>query len=382
MTEQIASEQKAAIIAIGTEVTSGEIHNANAATIAARLTDLGFNCDLHLAVPDDRSLMMWALESAVNNRDLVIITGGLGPTSDDFTREVLAEFLHSDLQWNESAWQTIVRRLNQVGAPIADSNKRQAYFPACATIHPNHHGTAAAFSAKFKQTMLIALPGPPKEIDGLWNDHFQSLISTIAPAAKSQKPLRWICLGQSESKLGEIVEENLQGSGFLTGYRARMPYIDIKVWVPASRSEEFDSRWRQRLESAIDRWLVGRDDDDAGKNLLSALSSLTLCVIDGATGGYLANRLCSLRTKTAEDNLTVITSKNLSLLKVPFDADVIAQLTSNTETGEWHLKLTAANTSKSYTETSRYKGPSNAERLSAYIAEKSIVIIKNWLTEM
>ena len=218
MAAALHNPHKAAIISIGTEITSGEITNSNASWIASRLTEYGFHCDMQLTVPDQRDLMHWAIEHAINGHGLVIVTGGLGPTTDDFTREVIATAATSKLIWNESAWASITKRLDSVGAPHAESNKQQAFFPDGSTIFPNNHGTAAAFSVRCGRSLILALPGPPREIEGLWNDHIRTFISNMAPTEKSQLPNRWRCLGLSESKLGEIVEDALKDSAFLTGY--------------------------------------------------------------------------------------------------------------------------------------------------------------------
>jgi molybdenum cofactor synthesis domain-containing protein len=376
------SPKKAAILAIGTEVTTGEINNTNAAVIAARLSELGFSCDLHIAVPDERNLMNWAIKSAISERDLVIITGGLGPTSDDFTREVIASVAGSKLIWNESSWQVIIKRLDSVSAPHAESNKQQAFFPEGATIYQNNHGTASAFSISCGNALIVALPGPPKEIEGIWNDHLHAIISSMAPRERNQIPRRWRCLGVSESKLGELVEESLKGSGFLTGYRSHLPYIDIKIWVPENRSEEFKNNWQPKLEAKIENWIVGRDDDDAADILRKLCeTSKPFYINDLATNGYLAQRVFGA-TKNPQRQISILTSHDSNISTPLKSESLFAEISANIETGQWQLKLTANEIKKIFSEKSRYSGQANAERLRAYLGEKTLLTIIDWMRSL
>ena len=376
------SPKKAAILAIGTEITTGEINNTNAAVMAARISELGFNCDLHIAVPDERNLMKWAIKSAISERDLVIITGGLGPTSDDFTREVIASVTGSKLIWNESSWQAIIKRLDSVSAPHAESNKQQAFFPEGATIYQNNHGTASAFSISCGNALIVALPGPPKEIEGIWNDHLRAIISSMAPQERNQIPRRWRCLGLSESKLGELVEESLKGSGFLTGYRSHVPYIDIKIWVPENRSEEFKKNWQPKLEGKIENWIVGRDDDDAADILRKLCdTSKPFYINDLATNGYLAQRVFGA-AKNPQRQISILTSHDSNISTPLKSESLFAEISANIETGQWQLTLTANEIKKIFSEKSRYSGQANAERLRAYIGEKTLLTITDWMRSL
>ena len=372
---------KVAILAIGTEVTSGEISNANAAKLAGWLTEFGFNCDTHITVPDQRDLMHWALDEAKSSHGLVIVTGGLGPTTDDFTREVIATTSIAKLVWHEDIWAGIVRRLESVGAPIAESNKQQAFFPEGATIYPNNHGTASAFSVRCGKTLVLALPGPPREIEGLWQDHIKNLIASMAPGEKSQTPRRWRCLGLSESKLGEIVEESLKNSALVTGYRSHLPYIDIKVWVPESRQKDFETNWRPKLETDIGQWLVGRDNDDAAETFRQNCPLATpIYILDRATQGYISQRIFSESLQPG-CQVTVLTTDYGTPMPPVAEGCIVATVSANIETGAWLLSLTGSGPHKSLNDQSRYKSKIHGERLRAYIGEKTLLTLTQWLSQ-
>jgi molybdenum cofactor synthesis domain-containing protein len=369
---------RAAIIAIGTEVTSGEIINANSSTLAARLTDLGIPTELHLAVADDRSHMEWAFKTCIDSYELVITTGGLGPTTDDFTRDVIATVAGHELTWDEGSWNHILTRLQSVNAPIAESNKRQAWFPAGATIFPNQAGTAAAFAVTIGKTKLIALPGPPLEINSLWATHVENFIKSTAPGARSIKPRIWKCLGLSESKLGELVEAALEGSGLTTGYRSHQPFIDVKVWMTDAQKASFEKDWRHRLEKSLEGFIVARDNEDLAAMFWNhAPLAVPMFIIDRATGGYLAKRLNPINGNVA-CQLTVLTCNYSSPPPNFDDSSIVCTITENLESGAWQIVLTGGGPHKSFSEVCRYRGKHNQDRLSAYVAEKSLLKLIEW----
>ncbi len=371
---------KAAILAVGTEITNGEVINTNAAFIAAELSELGFLCDHHAAVPDDRAAIATNLANLVLDHQLVFITGGLGPTTDDFTRDVIANVSKHNLVWSEDDWQRILRRLNSVGAPFAESNKQQAYFPNSAEIFPSAHGTASAFRIKIGSCDVIALPGPPREIKGLWQDHIKSLLQNLNPDANSQNPEVWTCLGQSESRLGEIVEAALAGSGLQTGYRSHMPYIHVKVWILPHQMPDFNASWKQKLESALAPWLVGQNNFDAALNLQQAATRIQrLVLIDSGTRGYAAKRLFA--AVSAQSPITVITSDittDLNDIK-PTSNRHTATISVVPESGELNITFCTVTGSKQHTEVTRYIGQQNAERLRTYAAERAFLKLADWI---
>src|ERR1035437_9389966 len=110
--------RSATVLAVGTELTDGQTLNRNSQWISQRLTDLKFRVMIHETVPDDRALILEALARLSSKAGLLFITGGLGPTTDDFTREVISQWAGRELIWNESAWQEIVDRFTRLGIPI------------------------------------------------------------------------------------------------------------------------------------------------------------------------------------------------------------------------------------------------------------------------
>lgn len=367
----------ASILTIGTEITSGEIINGNAASIARRLVDQGYIVDLHISVADDRPAIQKALNICTSSTSLVIVTGGLGPTTDDFTREEISKFIDRPLQWDDSSWQHILTRLRSLNAPIAESNKQQCWFPEGSEVLKNREGTAAgfAYNDEKKNCELIVLPGPPKEIDAIWQDHVDARLRSRVAENDRLVLKRWITMGLSESRLGEIVESALEGSNLTTGYRSRIPYIDVKVWIPVPKLSEFASIWEPKLESIIQEWLVGKENEDIAASVWSTCpSSSPIMIIDHATCGLIASRLYEQHIPTGKQ-IHVLTCDRTSqpLIKA---SSLVYTIVSDIDSGAW--SITCNNGETRFSEVSRYKSAAHQQRLKSYICERSLQLLASW----
>ena len=120
-----------ATLAVGTEVTDGQIVDRNSAMLSQLVIDLGFSVIEHRAVPDDRPLILDALNELGSKVDIIFVTGGLGPTSDDFTRELIADYVSQKLIFNEESWQHVVTTLKSRGVAAREIQKQQCYFHLC-----------------------------------------------------------------------------------------------------------------------------------------------------------------------------------------------------------------------------------------------------------
>jgi molybdopterin-biosynthesis enzyme MoeA-like protein len=260
--------------------------------------DFGVEVLLHETVPDDRELILEALTRCSKLGGLVFVTGGLGPTTDDFTREVIATFTGKPLEFHPPSWDHITSRLGRLGIPIAESNKQQCYFPKGSDVIRNLEGTANAFTLELGENQLWILPGPPREIASVWDTEVSFQVQTRlrkrAPEVRPLKLRTWQCLGKSEAELGEITERALQGSGLAIGYRAHRPFVEIKVWCPEAELENHASDFA-KLESAIKPWLATKNGEDLGARFIAAAAHFDeIEILDGATGGILLERVATL----------------------------------------------------------------------------------------
>ncbi len=309
ITSTLNRDNKAAILAIGTELTTGQIVNRNAAWLSEKLTEIGIDVVLHETVADDRLRISEALHRTSSATQWVFVTGGLGPTTDDFTRNVVSEWAALPLEFNEPSWNAIISRLTSAGIPVAESNRQQCYFPQGAEILPNPEGTAAGFTFTTAQTQIWVLPGPPNEVAAIWNHGIEPTLKRLIPDFKPTQLFTWQCMGKSEAELGEITEKALEGSGLVTGYRAHRPFVEIKVWCPADQIES-KKPWLNQLEQAISPWLMTLDGEDLAQRLLNRLEGYdSVDLFDQASTGILGQRLGALLKAPEHQSL----ARNLTL---------------------------------------------------------------------
>ncbi len=297
---------QAGILTIGTEVSTGQILNRNTAWIANQLNDLRMNPAWHLSVADLKGDMLDALRFLQSKTKLIIVTGGLGPTSDDFTRHIIGEWAKAPLVFDEASWQHVIDRFISLGVPTApESNRQQCFFPTGSRILNNRKGTAHGFRIEANGVLCFVLPGPPEEIKAIWQDHIRKELSQRSAQADALELFRWHCLGLSESKLGEMVEELIQGSSLVAGYRPHLPYVEIKIWCKTSQRDK-EQPTLDRIDAAIARWVMGKDDEDLLDRLMPILERFDEVVIDDqASLGAISQRLGQKWTPDFPTKLTI-----------------------------------------------------------------------------
>ena len=173
-----------AILCLGSELTSGAIQDGHGKYLSSFLTGLGFEIkSIHLA-PDDMLLAEY-LADLCKNVHLVVITGGLGPTSDDITREIVSSCAGSPLEFYEDLWREITERYHGLSAVV--TNKKQAFIPRGFSVLPNPYGTAPGFWGKIGTCNVFALPGPPRELHGLVEDQLVTIVPSLFALPQLEK---------------------------------------------------------------------------------------------------------------------------------------------------------------------------------------------------
>lgn len=241
---------KASIIGIGTEITSGQILNSNSQWISSKMTQLGVDVSTHLAVPDDHKLIFDALEFCKKRSDVIFITGGLGPTTDDFTRDVISKWTCKKLVFHKKSLIKIKERFKARGIEMREFQKQQCYYPEGSKVLENTSGTANAFYIESKKKKLFVLPGPPREIETVWNDHLEKIFKKLTKNLDRLMTTSWTCVGIGESEVSHRVETALKGCKLIKGYRAHHPFVEVKLSYYESQSKEA-SKWIKKVELAI-----------------------------------------------------------------------------------------------------------------------------------
>ncbi len=295
--------QRVATLAVGTEIIDGQISDRNSQWLSAQVVALGYEVIEHRAVADDHEKILRSLRELSLESDLLFVTGGLGPTSDDFTRECVARFLNEPLEWDESSWNSILDRLKARGASYTENQKQQCFYPRGAQILKNSGGTANGFTCVTSTgTRVVVLPGPPREIETIWNSGLSELLKPKIPMQLRELTLlRTMGLGEGAlaSRVEEILDQVLLNwPGVVrpsVGYRAHAPYVEIKMWADPSQVGVV-AEAAQLIRSEFKDVLVNEGEADVADDVISKItrdqqSGRTTCLIDGVSQGQILQRL-------------------------------------------------------------------------------------------
>ena len=286
---------KIAVLGIGTELTSGQILNRNGQWISQKMKGLGIQTSCHLVIPDDRPLILTSLKFCSEQADILFVTGGLGPTSDDFTRDVISEWTQKKLVFHEPSWTHINERLSTRGIVVREIQRQQCYYPEGSKVLFNRNGTANAFYLQHDGQDIFVLPGPPKEIETVWNDSIAEILNDRCRGYDRFKTQSWDCIGVGESEISHLAEAALAGRpselGFDIGYRVHLPYVEFKVSYFESVEAEAQP-WLKAVTEALSPHCVLTDGDDIAELLAKKLKVFEKVVlVDALTGQCLLQRL-------------------------------------------------------------------------------------------
>lgn len=375
---------RAAILTIGTEVSTGQIVNSNASWIADQLVNLKIDPVWHLTVPDVAAEMKSALDVAAARTDLILITGGLGPTSDDITRQIVCEWAGDELLFDEASWLAIQERFARLGIPVPESNRQQCLFPGRGRIIENPVGSARAFALEARQgsVKVWCLPGPPEEIRSIWKHSLGEELAALARGSSGQRLYRWHCLGLSESALAELVEAAILGSKLTSGYRPHFPYVEVKIWC-ADTEIAPSAPYFAKIEAALKPWLVARDDEDCALLFLEQLRVRgyeEVWIDDDGSSGALADRLGQAWIKAKFDSPRFVFRERFPGSSAPAQWNapppgvLHLALGPMQEDGSWSISWQSPQQRREQTLKMPFKrSRQRADRERRYITEKSLI---------
>ncbi len=303
---------KVETISIGNELIYGRIVDTNAAFLAKRLSENGLTVCFHTVVGDGIKDIKTALSVAVERADTVIITGGLGPTIDDLTRQAISEFIGRKLLFDEKVWHDIKTRLLRKSIKISDSNKRQAMIPEGADAIKNPMGTAPGICTNHNNKIIMALPGVPSEmklmVDDMVIPYIQEKINSLTSDEKGSDllPDRFMVIkdvntfGISESKLGDKIAHLMgEEKNPLVGTQASISGIKVRLSARADSQAAalmlIDNTMNE-AKLALGSGVYGEDEDrleDAVFDLLKR-HQMTIGVAESCTGGLTSNLLTNV----------------------------------------------------------------------------------------
>ena len=225
----ICANMNAIILSIGTELTTGQCLDTNSAWLSAALTRIGGCVVRHVTIGDDLDQVRQAIREALASAEIIIATGGLGPTVDDLTRQALAEAIGQPLEENAEALGQIRTMFARWQRPLQDSNLVQALIPRGCTVIRNNRGTAPGIWYRSGHVNLFALPGVPAEMKAMFAATIAPVVEARSGAARSAEA-RLLCFGISEAKLGDLIQDLMaRGRNPLVGTTASGGVISVRV---------------------------------------------------------------------------------------------------------------------------------------------------------
>lgn len=297
----------AAILSTGDELTSGITVDTNSNWLADKLFELGIDLAAVITVGDDRERIRWAFESALDRAELVVATGGLGPTADDLTTETLAATLGRAVVFDQASAEHIRRLFRSIGRAMPDNNLRQANFPEGAVILENPLGTAPGYRVetewKGRRRFVVVMPGVPREMKPMTENLVLPWLRTFDESGEVYLNHSFQTFGASESALDEMLKDAVAPEEGRLSFRAAFPQISVRVTVRGEpeAARRALARLAERVRAKIGGFVFGEGAatmEDVVKELLER-RGWKLALAESCTGGLVAERLTSVPGSSA-----------------------------------------------------------------------------------
>ncbi|MGI8968518.1 MAG: competence/damage-inducible protein A [Chloroflexota bacterium] len=284
---------RAAILSIGSELLRGDIVDSNAALLARELQNLGIEVRRVIQVGDDLSELTSVVEEALALADVVISTGGLGPTLDDLTREAIAATFGETMRQDDALVEDIRLRFNALQRHMPERNLRQAQVIPCSTPLPNPHGSAPGWYAEKDGKIVAALPGPPQEMQPMWIDQARPRLEALLPNTLASLALMTFGLGEStvEERIEDVIR---QRSDVIIATYAKSTGVQVHISARAetkAAAKALLNEAEEQVRAILGNSIFGTGDDTLAVAVGSALREreLTLAIMESCTGGEVAS---------------------------------------------------------------------------------------------
>lgn len=286
---------RAEIITVGTEILLGDIVNTNSQFLAKELANLGVEVYYQGTVGDNEDRLLESLEESLNRSDMVIATGGLGPTKDDLTKETAAKLFNQELVFHEESWREIEAYFNKLGKVPTENNKKQAYFPKEAIVLKNNNGTAPGAILKKDNKTIIVLPGPPKEMKPMFEESVKPYLQYLTDDILVSKTLRFYGIGESslENAIIDIINE--QSNPTVAPY-AKDTEVTLRITAKAISEEvamDLINPVIDKIEDRVGQYIYSQGEATLEDTVAEMLvnKNLTISVAESCTGGMVSSNL-------------------------------------------------------------------------------------------
>jgi len=302
----VSSLARVEVLNTGTELLFGSVINTHLSFLGQQLFPLGLRVQRQATVPDGDTIRDAILESA-NRCDIILLTGGLGPTSDDITREIVAELTRRPLHYDDRIFQRIRERFERRGLKLTNHISRQAYVPEGAAVLPNDFGTAPGLylPAQTGIPHLFLFPGPPRELQPMFKIYALPILQSLAGDHDLHARI-FRTTGLGESYIEKMVGDQLLAiPGLELGYCARMGEVDVRIIGSRSAVDAAE----EIMQSELAPYIITTEEKELEDVIVQLLTArhATLATAESCTGGLLANRVTNVPGSSAvfvEGNVT------------------------------------------------------------------------------
>ncbi len=286
---------KAEIITVGTEILLGDIVNTNSQYLAKELAIHGIEVYYQNTVGDNETRLIQAFEESLKRSDIVITTGGLGPTNDDITKEVACKYFNQELKLHEPSLNKIKNYFKKLNIELSENNKKQAYFPDEAIILENNNGTAPGAILTKDNKIIIILPGPPKEMKAMFEESVKLYLQKLTDSVLVSKTLRTFGIGESllEEKVIDII--NAQSNPTIAPYAKESEAI-LRITAKAKNEKEANDLINpviDEIKNRVGEFIYGEGNTSLEEEVAKLVvdKNMTIAVAESCTGGLVSSSL-------------------------------------------------------------------------------------------
>ena len=289
---------KTAILSVGTEILFGQIVNTNTVYLSQQMNMLGFDVMYHYTVGDNPKRVEEMIDLAFQDCDLILTTGGLGPTQDDLTKEVACKALDDTLVMMDDVLEEITKYFKTLGREMTENNKKQAIMPSRATVFHNDAGTAPGFALEKDGKCIICMPGPPREMKRMFQKSVVPFLQSMIDGALYYRQIRFFGIGESmlETQLLDLIDN--QTDPTLATY-AKEGECALRIASKRATEEEAEHAVDEMLEMVKERvghYIYSCDDEELAQVVADRLmeQGLTLSSAESCTGGMFASTMTDI----------------------------------------------------------------------------------------
>lgn len=290
---------KAALLTIGNEILNGQVVDTNAAWLAQSLLEMGVSVQEKWSVADDVEIIVEALERCTAKADIIITTGGLGPTKDDLTCEALARWMNVERVFHTETFDTLTKIFTSFGRVPGESHRIQCMLPAGVKILPNKNGTAPGMYFNFKGKHIISMPGVPFEMKVIFDPHVKELLIGLKQGPKRLSHT-FNTVGEGETVLEELIKSTTDAAPSCIGF-AFLPDIykvRIRVDVDSDSNEDIEKYHEVlgAIRSTLKDYIVGENEINLEVAIGNVLKSRhwNMGTAESCTGGYISHLITSI----------------------------------------------------------------------------------------